>query len=80
MVVIESGAGGGLIVKLRVFCTACGGDKESCSVNVCEVVPTVTGVPVIAPVCVLNVRLAGSAGVTDHVYGGKPPEPLTATE
>ena len=67
MVIIDSGAGGGLMVNVRSFCTVCGGDKESCSVNVCGVVPTVTGVPVIAPVCVSSERLAGSAGVTDHV-------------
>ena len=78
MVVIDSGVGGVLMVNVRVFCTACGGDKESCSVNVCEVVPAAAGVPVIAPVCALSERLAGRAGVTDHVYGGKPPEPLTA--
>jgi len=67
MVIIDSGAGGGLMVNVRVFCTACGGDKESCSVNVCEVVPSVTGVPVIAPVVVSSERLAGRSGVTDHV-------------
>ena len=65
--VIDRAAGGGWMVNVRDFCTVCGGDKESCSVNVSVVAPAVTGVPVIAPVVVSNERLAGSAGVTDHV-------------
>jgi hypothetical protein len=63
VVVIESG---GLMVKLRDVSIVCGGIDESTRVNVCELVRTVVGVPVIAPVCVFNERPAGSAGVTDH--------------
>jgi hypothetical protein len=44
------------------------------------VVPTVLGVPVIAPLCWLNERPAGSAGVTDHKYGIVPAEPPTEAE
>jgi hypothetical protein len=58
----------------------CGGSEESASVNVCELVTTVPGVPVIAPLCVFNERPAGSAGVTDHKYGSVPPEPPTEVE
>ena len=54
------------MVKLRDCSIVCGGIEESARVNVCELVPTVPGVPVIAPLCVLNERPAGSAGVTDH--------------
>ena len=68
------------MVKLRDCCTVCGGIEESASVNVCEVVPTVLGVPVIAPLCWLNERPAGSAGVTDHKYGIVPAEPPTEAE
>ena len=73
-------AGAALMVKLSVFCTVWGGFELSRSVNVCDVVPCVVGVPVIAPVAALNERLARSAGVTDHVYGGVPPEPLSEVE
>ena len=67
------------MVKLSVCST--GWEAEvSRSVNVCEVVPCVAGVPVIAPVVVSNERFAGSGGETDHVYGGAPPEPLTEAE
>jgi len=45
----------------------CDGAELSRSVNVCEVVPCVVGVPVIAPLAVSNEGLAGSAGETDHV-------------
>ena len=68
------------MVKLSVCSTVWEGAEVSRSANVCEVVPCVVGVPVIAPVVVSNERLAGSAGVTDHVYGGAPPEPLTEAE
>jgi len=68
------------MVKLRDVSTICGGIEESARVNVCGVVPTVLGVPVIAPLCVLSERPAGSAGVTDHKYGSEPPEPPTEAE
>ena len=55
------------MVKLRDCWTVWEGAELSRSVNVCVVVPCVTGVPVIAPVVVFNDRLPGSAGVTDHV-------------
>jgi predicted amidohydrolase len=58
----------------------CGGIEESTRVNVCELVPTLPGVPVIAPLCVLNESPAGSAGVTDQTYGSAPPEPPTDAE
>ena len=54
------------MVKLREVSNVCGGTEESTRVNICELVSTVLGVPMIAPLCVLNERLAGSAGVTDH--------------
>ena len=54
------------MVKLRDFSIVCGGVGESTSVNTCELVPAVPGVPVIAPLCVMNKRLVGSAGETDH--------------
>ena len=54
------------MVKLRDVSIVCGGIEESARVNVCELVPTVLGVPVIAPLCVLNESPVGSAGVTDH--------------
>jgi hypothetical protein len=60
-------ASGGSTVKLSVCWMVCDGAELSRSVNVCEVVPCVVGVPVIAPVAVSNERLAGSAGETDHV-------------
>ena len=68
------------MVKLRDCSTVCGGIEESARVNVCELVPTVPGVPVIAPLCVLNERPEGSAGVTDHKYGSVPAEPPTEAE
>ena len=71
---------GGLMVKLRDVATVCGGTEESTRVNVCELVPTVVAVPVIAPLCVLSERPVGSAGVTDHKYGSAPPEPPTEAE
>jgi len=37
-------------------------------------------VPVIAPVEVFSERPAGSAGVTDHVYGPVPPDAATVAE
>jgi hypothetical protein len=49
--VIESG---GSTVKLSVCWMVCDGAELSRSVNVCEVVPCVVGVPVIAPVAVSN--------------------------
>ena len=48
--------------------------------NVCVVVPCVVGVPEIAPLAGSSARFGGSAGVTDHVYGGVPPEPLSEAE
>ena len=69
-----------MMVKVRDCWTVWEGAELSRSVNVCEVVPCVLGVPLIAPVAVSNERLAGSAGETDHVYGGAPPEPLTEAE
>ena len=68
------------MVKTRDLCTGGRSVEESRSVKVCELVPAVFGVPVIAPVVVLNPRLGGSGGVTDHVYGVVPPEPLTDAE
>ena len=76
--VIDKMDGAGLIVRERDSCTVCGGDEESCNANVCELVPCAAGVPVIAPVAVSNTRLAGSAGVTDQLYGVTPPDPPTA--
>ena len=76
--VIDNTGGAVSIVKERDFCTVCGGDEESCNVNVYEPVPCAAGVPVIAPVVVSNARLAGSAGATDQLYGVIPPDPPTA--
>ena len=73
-------AGAGRTVKLRVCWTVWEGAELSRSVNVCVVVACVVGVPVMAPVAVSNERLAGSAGVTDHVYGSAPPAPLSEAE
>ena len=56
-----------MMVKVSVCWTVWEGAELSRSVNVCDVVPCVAGVPVIAPVVVFNERLAGSAGETDHV-------------
>ena len=78
--IVRVGGLGGLIVKARDLCTGGRSVEESCNVKVCELVPAVFGVPVIAPVVVSNPRLGGSAGVTDHVYGAVPPEPLTDAE
>jgi hypothetical protein len=78
--VIVGGLLGGLIVNARDLCTGGRSVEESCSVKVCELVPAVFGVPVIAPVVVLKPRLGGSGGVTDHVYGVVPPDPLTEVE
>jgi hypothetical protein len=55
-----------VMVKLSACSTIWEGAEVSRSVNVCEVVPWVVGVPVIAPVVAFNERLAGSAGVTNH--------------
>jgi hypothetical protein len=55
------------MVKLSVCSTVWEGAELSRSANVWVVVAAVVGVPVIAPVAVSNERLAGSAGVTDHV-------------
>ena len=79
-VVIASMAGTGRMVKVSVCWTVCEGAEVSRSVNVWVVVACVVGVPVIAPVSVSNERVAGSAGVTDHVYGSAPPEPLSEAE
>lgn len=40
-------------------------------------VPCEAGMPVITPVVWSNERLAGSARVTDQLYGEMPPDPLT---
>jgi hypothetical protein len=66
--------------KPRDVAIVCGGIEESTRVNVCKLFPTVVGVPVIAPLCVLNERPAGSAGVTDHKYGCVPAEAPTEAE
>lgn len=75
--VIVGDTGAELIVNERDCWTVCTGDEESCSVTVCAVVPWAAGVPVIAPVVWSNERLAGSAGVTDQLYGVMPPDPPT---
>jgi hypothetical protein len=65
------------MVKLSVCSTLWEGAEVSRSVNVCEVVPCLVGVPAIAPVAGSSERLSGSSGETDQVYGSAPPEPLT---
>ena len=67
------------MVKLSVCSTVCDG-AEVRTVNVCEVVPGVVGVPLMAPVAASRLRSFGNAGETDHVYGGAPPELLTEAE
>jgi hypothetical protein len=73
-------ASGGSMVKLSGCSAACEGAELSRRVKVWVVVAAVVGVPVIAPVSASNERLPGSAGETDHVYGGAPPEPFTEAE
>ena len=80
MVVIASAAAAGRTVKLSVCWTVCEGAELSRKVNVWVVVACVVVVPVMAPVAISNERLAGSAGVTDHVYGSAPPAPLSEAE
>jgi hypothetical protein len=76
-VVIVGGTGDELMVNERDCWTVCTGDEESLSEKVCEEVPCAVGMPVIAPVVWSNERLAGSAGVTDQLYGVTPPDPPT---
>jgi hypothetical protein len=53
---------GGATVKLLIACVAvCGVDPPSVTFTVKEVVPTVFGVPVIAPVEVFRFKPAGKA-------------------
>ena len=68
------------MAKLNVCSTVCVGAEVSRTVNVCEVVPWVVGVPLIAPVAASRPRPSGNTGETDHVYGGAPPELLTEAE
>ena len=69
-----------MMVKVRDCWTVWEGAELSRSVNVCAVVPCVVGVPLIAPVAASNDRLGGSAGETDQVYGGVPPDPVSEAE
>ena len=80
MVVIVSAAAAGRTVKLSVCWTVCEGAELARKAKVWVVVASVVAVPVMAPVAVSNERLAGSAGVTDHVYGSAPPAPLSEAE
>lgn len=66
VVAIASTAGAALIVSGKEICVACAGLEESLKVNVCVLVPTVSGVPLIAPVDESRTRLRGRGGSTDH--------------
>lgn len=67
----------GVIVKLNtLLAVCCVGVDESCTVKVGLYTPAVpaAGVPVISPVEAFKLSPVGSAGVTDHVNGARPPE------
>ena len=61
-VVIKSGCGVVVIVIVKGFCTASGGDDTSCNLNIGVVVPRSVGVPVIVPVVASKKRPAGRSG------------------
>jgi hypothetical protein len=66
---------------LSAFAMCCAGDAVSVAVTVKLKVPTVVGVPVIAPVLGFNVRPVGSAPlVTAQVTGAVPPVEASVAE
>jgi len=64
----------------RVLVTVCMGFELSCNLKMTDVVPTVVGTPVMAPVAASSERPGGRAGEPGarlQKYGVMPPDPAT---
>ena len=68
------------MVSVKGFTTTCGGVPESVTVNVSAAVPAANGVPLIAPVEVLNVKPNGSVSVNCQVSAPVPPAAISVCE
>jgi hypothetical protein len=68
------------MVSVKGFVTTCCGVPESVTVNVSAAVPAADGVPLIAPVEVLNVKPNGSVPVNCQVRAPVPPVAVSVCE